>query len=230
MHPPSAEGHVNATDVFVSCSFGKQAVTKMSTKDKQKVYAQWSETYEQDVLDNDYVAWPICAEKIFAVMSNMASEENISRPFKLVDVGCGTGYLGTLVSDRLKSTDISAFLVGVDFSSEMLEKARNKKCYDKLIVADINHPLPTEARAMDIAVAMGVFVEGHCDASALPNVLACLRKNGIALITIRSTTIVKFEQEYLQAVADSKCEIVQRDEQMYFGPAKAEYWTVRKTV
>lgn len=193
------------------------------------MYAQWSETYEQDSLDNDYVAWPLCAEKLINILSKMVSEEKMSRTFKILDVGCGTGYLGMLVSNKLKSSDMSISLVGLDFSEEMLEESRKKKCYNKLIMTDITNPLPTESHGMDVAISMGVFLEGHCDASALPNVLACLRKNGIALITIRSTTIANFEEEYLQAVADSKCEILERDEQMYVGPAKAEYWIVRRT-
>lgn len=215
--------------VWTVSDFGTQALTPMSTSDKLKVYSQWANSYEKDGIQGDYVAWRIVLEKLLNVIPKMASGEKMSRPIKILDVGCGTGYLGMILKEELKTSDVPITLIGLDFSKEMLEQARKKNCYDELLVGDVTKPLREEAHGMDIVVAVGVFLEGHCDASALPNVLASLHRNGIGLITIRSTTLAKVEGEYLQAVTESKCDIIEREERLYVGPAMAEYWTLRKT-
>ncbi|CAM9253554.1 unnamed protein product, partial [Chrysoparadoxa australica] len=52
-------------------------------------------------------------------------------PFgKCVDLGCGTGLSGLAVKDQVKS------LVGVDLSPAMLEQARKKNIYEKIMVGD----------------------------------------------------------------------------------------------
>lgn len=199
----------------------------MPKSEKLKLYAQWAETYEQDSIAGDYYAWPICAEKILKVIVEL-SMANPLKPVRLLDAGCGTGYLGMLLKEKLKQRKIPIFMLGLDYSKEMIEQTRKKQCYDEVAVGDITMPLAEEAHNMDIVVCMGVFLDGHCGASALPNVLDCVRKNGTALITIRSTTVEKKQEEYLQAVADANCEIIERQEERYCGPVMAEYWTIKK--
>jgi predicted TPR repeat methyltransferase len=47
------------------------------------------------------------------------------------DLGCGTGFSGLAFREYVQE------LVGVDMSPEMVEKARRRGCYDRLVVGDI---------------------------------------------------------------------------------------------
>ena len=71
----------------------------------------------------------------------------------VLDLGCGTGLSGAAFRpycDRL---------VGVDISSGMVEQARAKGLYDRLVVADLNEFLQAEAGAKHhLALAADVFV------------------------------------------------------------------------
>lgn len=47
------------------------------------------------------------------------------------DLGCGTGLSGVAFRDCTRH------LIGVDLSKEMVEKARERKCYDEVVVGDV---------------------------------------------------------------------------------------------
>ncbi len=49
----------------------------------------------------------------------------------VLDAGCGTGLCGPLLRSHC------ARLVGVDLSSQMIERARARQCYDELVVAEL---------------------------------------------------------------------------------------------
>lgn len=68
----------------------------------------------------------------------------------LVDLGCGSG----LVGEAYKT--VFSTIIGVDISEKMLEKARNKGTYQKLIKSDILEYLQTKPQA-DLFIAADVF-------------------------------------------------------------------------
>ena len=71
----------------------------------------------------------------------------------VLDLGCGTGLSGAAFRPHCD------WLVGVDISSGMVEQARAKGLYDRLVVADLNEFLQAEAGAKHhLALAADVFV------------------------------------------------------------------------
>jgi predicted TPR repeat methyltransferase len=73
-------------------------------------------------------------------------------PFSLaLDLGCGTGLMG----ERLRP--MCDRLEGVDISSEMLRKARDKNLYDRLEKADLQN-FSHEGPAPDLVTAADVFM------------------------------------------------------------------------
>jgi len=70
----------------------------------------------------------------------------------VLDLGCGTGLLGDLIKDRCK------YLEGVDISSMMLTKAREKQAYDSLKCENITNYLATANLHFDNIVATDVFI------------------------------------------------------------------------
>ena len=71
---------------------------------------------------------------------------------KIIDLGCGTGLCGPLFRD------MASYLVGVDLSPKMIEKARARNLYDDLFVDDLISPLEKSETTYDIAIAADVFV------------------------------------------------------------------------
>jgi predicted TPR repeat methyltransferase len=73
-----------------------------------------------------------------------------------LDLGCGTGLMG----ERLRR--ICDRLEGIDISSEMLRKARDKNIYDRLEKADLQNfshegPLPDLVTAADVFMYLGAL-------------------------------------------------------------------------
>lgn len=72
---------------------------------------------------------------------------------KALDLGCGTGLSGLAIRDLVKTMD------GVDLSSKMLEKAREKDLYGNLACQDIESYLAEQvAGTYDLTLATDVFV------------------------------------------------------------------------
>jgi predicted TPR repeat methyltransferase len=70
-----------------------------------------------------------------------------------LDLGCGAGLFGAAFRGRVKR------LTGIDLSPAMIEQARGKSLYDRLIVADLLDFLAAEPdQSADLAAAADVFV------------------------------------------------------------------------
>lgn len=87
-----------------------------------------------------------------AVLASMIREAR-AEPFpSVLDLGCGTGLMGV----ELRSQ--AGYMVGVDLSSKMLEKARDKGAYDELIRGDIVEALSASGKLFDLVVATDVLI------------------------------------------------------------------------
>jgi predicted TPR repeat methyltransferase len=74
-------------------------------------------------------------------------------PMRVLDMGCGTGLFGQ------KLRGLAGHITGVDLSSEMIEKARQRGCYDELLVRDLLDYLADAPHgSFDLAAAVDVFV------------------------------------------------------------------------
>lgn len=54
---------------------------------------------------------------------------------RCIDLGCGTGLMGPLLRPHV------GHLAGVDLSAGMVDKARQRGCYDELAVGELAHHL-----------------------------------------------------------------------------------------
>jgi ubiquinone/menaquinone biosynthesis C-methylase UbiE len=71
---------------------------------------------------------------------------------RVLELGCGVGRIGKYI--REARADL--MLVGVDFSSGMLDAASQSKAYTALIKADISD-IPIQSHSMDLVLAMDVL-------------------------------------------------------------------------
>lgn len=84
-----------------------------------------------------------------AAIERISSDKKFQR---VLDLGCGTGLMGEAIKDR------AGELVGVDLSPAMVEAARRKNIYDRLVAAELREFLDQETEKFDLVVAADVFV------------------------------------------------------------------------
>ena len=148
--------------------------------DNRNLYRNWASTYDDDfALRNKYV-YPKSISSICAGLVDTTSQLSI------LDIGCGTGIVGTCLSELLRTSIID----GVDISPEMLEVAQSKiradanPVYSQLFEADLTKPISFADAKYDVAISAGTFTHGHLGPDALINVLSVIRPGGRMVVGI----------------------------------------------
>ncbi len=104
-----------------------------------------------------------------------------SRGLDILDLGCGTGLLGTRFSPLART------LTGVDISSKMLAIARQRRIYDDLVCGELLAFLQTQARKFDLAIAADVFAYIGDLRSVFEEVRGALRERGLFGFSIEAS-------------------------------------------
>ncbi|MEM7285951.1 MAG: class I SAM-dependent methyltransferase [Actinomycetota bacterium] len=145
-------------------------LTEDETRD---FYAKWAATYDEELVDgNGYIQPERCGDAMERFV--------VDRSARVLDMGCGTGLAGAVLHGRGYTA-----VDGCDYSPEMLAEARKTGAYGSLFEIDLNdHPLPIDADAYDVVVAVGVFSFGHVDASVLDEVVRFLPASGVLVICV----------------------------------------------
>jgi predicted TPR repeat methyltransferase len=128
------------------------------------------------------------AERYESVVSDLSAHfvDSFSKGGKILDIGCGTGIVGTCLSELLPASTID----GVDISPEMLHVASTKSrvdskpVYDQLFETDLTKPISFANAKYDVAISAGTFTHGHLGPDALINVLSALRSSGRMVVGI----------------------------------------------
>ncbi len=98
----------------------------------------------------------------------------------VLDAGCGTGLASNLLRGAAKR------LVGVDLSRGMIEKARARAAYDRLIVGDLVRILSTTPERFDLIFCADVLNYFGDLAIPLRAVARALRPGGLAAFTVET--------------------------------------------
>lgn len=164
------------------------AYSLKTPEDSIKLYKKWAETYDQD----------------FAFNSNYLSPNKICSYFKqherssdapILDVGAGTG----LVGECLNKTG-NKKIIGIDISSEMLKKAKLKRCYYSLIKEDITKKISLENNSIGAVVSAGTFTHGHLGPHVFDELLRITKPGGLFVLSINTKFFVKngFKEKFIQ--------------------------------
>ena len=138
------------------------------------VYRHWAKNYDRVIRKLGYRAPEFAAD---ALARHMDLSEG-----PVLDMACGTGLSGL----ALKAHGASA-IDGMDISTEMMNEAREKGIYRRLIVADASLPLPVEDGAYAAALSTGLFTNGHVGAIALEPILGAVRPGGCFSFSVHSS-------------------------------------------
>lgn len=146
-----------------------------SLEDIESGYRAWAGDYDQDLVeDAGYVAPKQCAEALRDAMSDPA--------VPVLDAGCGTGLVGVYLAEKgVESID------GLDYSQDMLDEAAEKKCYRRLLQADLNRPLDIPSDHYGATVCVGTFTTGHVGPEALFELIRVTQPEGPVCFTVRES-------------------------------------------
>jgi SAM-dependent methyltransferase len=131
------------------------ALTLRSPADSLRLYRAWAETYDTDFAAPMEYRLPAHVAAAF-LAGGGAGQAGPDGAGPVLDVGAGTGLLAGALRAQGYAGDIDA----VDLSPEMLERARAKGLYRRLLVADITRPLPFAGGYRGV-VSSGTFTSGH---------------------------------------------------------------------
>jgi ubiquinone/menaquinone biosynthesis C-methylase UbiE len=145
------------------------------------VYHQWADEYDRDLAATGYLHTP--------VMMGLVARRVPRRDAAILDVGVGTGSMGSLLSLLGYNN-----LHGLDMSEAMLAKARARKCYADLTKTVLGEALPFTEKSFDAVISMGTFTTGHAPASAFDELVRILEPGGILISTFG--TVVWEEQGF----------------------------------
>lgn len=109
------------------------------------------------------------------------------KPMDVLDLGCGTGLCGPLLRP------MAATLTGVDLSSAMIEKAKERNIYDRLEVADLVEVLRKAPRGYDLLVAADVLIYIGDLSPTFEAAAMALRPGGLLAFSVESSAGERYE-------------------------------------
>ncbi len=180
------------------------AYSVKTPEDNIKLYKVWASSYDDDFAKkNDYRS-PVLISNYYEKYSN-------KNDVPVLDVGAGTGLIAEVMNKK-NTIDIDA----IDISPEMLESAKSKNCYNKLIEADLTKNLDIDNNYYGAIVSAGTFTHGHIGPNALDELLRVTKPSGLFVITIHSKVYVNqnFEQKF-QDINEQITDLTFHEEKAY---------------
>jgi len=127
------------------------ALTGNTTKSAPRVYVEklfdnYAAKFDLSLVDNLEYKIPTIITQIILKNNNDSSLGSV------LDLGCGTGLFGIEIKKYCE------YLESIDLSEKMLDKAKEKNVYDKLIKKDIVAYLSNESLNFDYFISTDVFI------------------------------------------------------------------------
>lgn len=147
-----------------------------SPGETRALYADWAESYDEEVAEQGYVTPSRAAGLLAEVVTNKSTP--------ILDFGCGTGLSGkALASEGFTCID------GLDISEGMIAKARETGVFRHLTTFDPDSEPPLVKGAYDIIVAVGVIGAGAAPISIANKIIDTLPPGGLFVISFNDHTL-----------------------------------------
>jgi len=142
-------------------TFLDQAYSLDSLDATQKLYSEWSASYDAEVAENGYAT----PKRVATALAGL-----IPSNVRLLDFGCGTGLSGlALRAAGFEQID------GCDISHDMLEHAKHKNTHNNLAVVEPGY-VP---HGYDAIAAIGVIGTGAAPIETFDLILNALESGGV---------------------------------------------------
>ena len=135
--------HQSASHIYNSLTGRK---TKTAPRDYiTGLFDYYAENFENALInDLDY--------KIPKEIKNLLLKNSLNSLGSVLDLGCGTGLVGLEINKNCN------YIEGIDLSTNMINKARQKNVYDKLVETEIIDYLTNNSLKFDYFIAADVFI------------------------------------------------------------------------
>ena len=180
----------------------------------RNLYDEWSDNYDTHLVEDfGYISPQIAAQTLAA--------RNVERDAEIIDYGCGTGLVGRELRQQGFHT-----VDGVDISTGMLQRAREKDVYRNLVCCDLTAEIALEDEIYDVAVCVGSMGAGHVGAQHVAELLRPLRTGGLFIITINNMHFAPegFEQAFRYLETSGLWEIALLEEFNYMTQLDRPGW------
>ena len=164
-------------------------------------YDAWSETYDEDTIENWGRQDPDVGADVFA--------RHVPIEARVLDAGAGTGIVGALLADKGYRN-----ITGIDLSDGMLEQARSKGVYQDLRQMTLGERLDFPDNAFDAVVSIGVFTQGHARPGSFDDLIRVVRPGGKIVFGLRTDVYEDegFKEKQSALESDGKWALVERSE------------------
>jgi predicted TPR repeat methyltransferase len=151
----------------------EKVLNASSKEELMAAYSEWAEKYDSDLLgEMGYVA-PMISSKLL--------QRYVDRKdARILDAGCGTGVVGECLNQ-----DGYSNLEGVDYSQQMLDKARDKCIYSTLNLSDLTKTLDINDNVYEAIICVGTFTCGHVGPEAFNELVRITKPGGYICFTVR---------------------------------------------
>ena len=157
-----------------------KAYSVKTPEDSRRLYAEWASTYNETFIKaNDYVYPRTIAQKF----DNLVSKSEIQT---VVDIGCGTGAVGSYLANLRPNLKITGFDISLEMLAEAakLRRIDGSPVYDDLIEVDLTADFPK--KSFDAMISAGTFTHGHLGPQTLTSLIPLVRVNGWFVIGINA--------------------------------------------
>lgn len=155
-------------------TFGKKDVGRASAAYVSELFDTFADSFDEVLEGLEYKAPRLIAETVRKTVLPVGCFENV------LDLGCGTGLCGKYLNEK----GICNRLTGIDLSSGMLEKSRDRGIYDALKRADIPEYLATRENEFDLIVSSDVFTYFGDLSGVFSGMFKALKHGGYAVFTV----------------------------------------------
>ena len=181
-----------------------------------KGFDLWSDNYDTQVeISDEENVYPFAGYK--KVLGTVYEKVRKQNPKNILDIGFGTGILAK------KLYDDGYNIYGIDFSNEMLKKAKQKMPNAELLQFDFTDGLPKEFEQKHFDVILSTYVIHHIDDEAkklyILKLLKSLNPKGILIFGD-----VAFETEKDMEAARKKDYEEWDDEEYYLIAERFNLW------
>ncbi len=168
------------------------AYALQTPEDSVRFYDSWAKSYDDDFAATHGYQTPMVMGDFF---------RRVSRPsdVPILDVGCGTGLVAEALPHHTHTQ-----MHGLDISPKMLETAKEKKVYSKLIEGNVLETLPMEDETYGAILSAGTFTTGHVGPEGLDELLRVAKPMALFVISIHTDHYEKagFSQRFSDLVSD----------------------------
>lgn len=149
----------------------EKAYLLQTADDSISYYNELADSYDRDFADGLGYALPRAVADKFHALATPADSP-------AVDIGCGTGLLGQALNVENIVAD------GMDISSAMLAKTRQRNIYHKLYEIDLTKDVSHFNNTYAAVLSSGTFTHGHLGPESLTSLLDIAQLNALFVIAV----------------------------------------------